>query len=548
MGAGLYVAPGIRQASPVMRQAWTGWMNPAPAIRTRAQRGRFGWRSSRPTLKPTRGTYVRDPYRLEIPRSPRPDGSGRWLTWSLPEEESIGQVALRTAPEALLVVGLMVMIGEQLQGLARMAQDWSQFNRSQSLPAATPAGSLVPGIPYFGSRSATGVTECRATFTSMQIDGDGIVQEIERDVLKLLAPNDPVPVLMYGAELYGPDAMPTGFYKNLYWTWPIQQGQLTNKELAYGSAWSFMRLYIKNARVELQPLTGTGQASPFPPGVMTADGRIPTSAKAIKAAGMIDSDPKPQPPSPTPAYLPKTAPAAVPDAETLPLPGTRPTPVTPALPGTVTQPSPATPGTAPETTPQTPPLPLPWWPATQTRGLRPVQSPWQVGNDGRAQTEPDTKVDPTDKDSHFINGKEIKGKGARPDLVSIARELARVEDKVAKIMTHGPEGNGIDWIDRLLDLLPYMQQLIDALIPDVEGYTWEVAAPCDKDADKNPLIVSYELPSEEYMPAAIRRLDAIMDMMKQTIAWRRPVCKGAVTNNVTITAYGIDNPDTSQDA
>lgn len=164
-----------------------------------------------------------------------------------------------------------------------------------------------------------------------------------------------------------------------------------------------------------------------------------------------------------------------------------------------------------------------------------------LSNAGTVPATAPAPVTATDPTAHIINGIAISGATARADLASIAAELTRVESKLASMMRPAQERpSGEDWIDDLADLLELARSIYDLMTYDVPETEWQVVAPCDKNPDGTQKSIKIEFPTEDYLPAMLRRMEALMGVYGNTLAWRRGVCKGAVTNNVTITAYSID--------
>jgi hypothetical protein len=133
----------------------------------------------------------------------------------------------------------------------------------------------------------------------------------------------------------------------------------------------------------------------------------------------------------------------------------------------------------------------------------------------------------------------------RPNLIGIASELGKLEQKLAKI--GGTPAPSLDF-SPLVDLL---NTIIDTLSNGGgggdSGYTdynsYLFSPPYDEAGVGLAEEKTYEFFSDTYGPATIARLDAIADALQAMAAWRVKLSKGnAVRPNVTLTAYGTPDP------
>jgi len=133
----------------------------------------------------------------------------------------------------------------------------------------------------------------------------------------------------------------------------------------------------------------------------------------------------------------------------------------------------------------------------------------------------------------------------RPDLIGIASELGKLEQKLAKI--GGTPAPSLD-LSPLVDLL---NTIIETLASGGSGgssgltdnNSYSFTPPYDDVAFSNAEERFYYLEPQEYGPATIARLDAIADALQVMAAWRVKLSKGnAVRPNVTLTAYGTPDP------
>jgi hypothetical protein len=131
-------------------------------------------------------------------------------------------------------------------------------------------------------------------------------------------------------------------------------------------------------------------------------------------------------------------------------------------------------------------------------------------------------------------------------LVGIAQELGRVESKLESLIRGADRlGNPTNQLENLKNLLDLAQYLADLLTADVPATNYEITAPCDKDANGNPLKFRRSFPAEDYMPATLRRTEAILDALATLARWKQRTCAplgGQPVNNVTITAYEVMEP------
>ena len=56
------------------------------------------------------------------------------------------------------------------------------------------------------------------------------------------------------------------------------------------------------------------------------------------------------------------------------------------------------------------------------------------------------------------------------------------------------------------------------------GVTYTMTAPCNKDAEGNPLVWTGEIPQQEINAAILDRLDAISNQISQHLEWKTPIC------------------------
>jgi hypothetical protein len=149
----------------------------------------------------------------------------------------------------------------------------------------------------------------------------------------------------------------------------------------------------------------------------------------------------------------------------------------------------------------------------------------------------------TSTDQRVYGSQVITSIGVRPDVVAIAEEVGRMEQKLGRLL--GGMDTTPDWLDGALG--PLLNQLkdvlLDALVVDVPATVYDFEAPCDKDAEGDPLVHQAEIEAADYQPAIVARLDAIAAAMGILKGWKQPMCRTSPPrSNVTVTAFEF-NPE-----
>jgi len=149
----------------------------------------------------------------------------------------------------------------------------------------------------------------------------------------------------------------------------------------------------------------------------------------------------------------------------------------------------------------------------------------------------------TSTDQRVYGSQVITSIGVRPDVVAIAEEVGRMEQKLGRLlMSQDPSP---DWLDSVAGQLisRLLSELIDALVVDVPATVYEFEAPCDVDANGDPVVLEQAIAAADYQPAIVARLDAIAAAMGILKGWKQPMCRvNPPQSNVTVTAYEYD-PD-----
>ena len=147
----------------------------------------------------------------------------------------------------------------------------------------------------------------------------------------------------------------------------------------------------------------------------------------------------------------------------------------------------------------------------------------------------------TPTDQRQYGSQTITSIGVRPDVVAIAEEVGRMEQKLGRLlMSQDPSP---DWLDSVAGQLinRLLSELIDALVVEVPATSYDFEAPCDVDANGDPVVWEQAIAAADYQPAIVARLDAIAAAMGILKGWKQPMCRTSPPrSNVTVTAYEFD--------
>ena len=92
-----------------------------------------------------------------------------------------------------------------------------------------------------------------------------------------------------------------------------------------------------------------------------------------------------------------------------------------------------------------------------------------------------------------------------------------------------PDGTPF-WLEALREVLAgaagalLAEQISDLFEQPYQGVTYEMTAPCNVDAEGNPLVWTGEIPQQKFNEAVLDRLDAISAQISQALAWKTPIC------------------------
>jgi hypothetical protein len=255
---------------------------------------------------------------------------------------------------------------------------------------------------------------------------------------------------------------------------------------------------------------------------------VPVVAVAAKAAAVLPattSNPaKSRPPVNLPP-LPQPVPGVAPLVEEVPQIGGAGRQVTTVI-GTLRK-------LAPAVVPRIAPLP-----ARPIPNLQP-----QITPAGQTLPAPAPAPATTPTDLRKYGTQTITSIGVRPDLVSIAEEVGRIEQKTGRMLQDIDKTP--DWLEGAIGPLlnALREAILDALVVDVPATVYEYEAPCDKDTNGDPVVLEQAIAAADYQPAIVARLDAIAEAMGVLKGWKQPLCRTSPPrSNVTVTAYEF-NPE-----
>lgn len=141
----------------------------------------------------------------------------------------------------------------------------------------------------------------------------------------------------------------------------------------------------------------------------------------------------------------------------------------------------------------------------------------------------------TEKTAHVVAGLQITATSARADLTAIAQELARVEQKTARIL-EGIEDNVRGDVS-LGDLLALLTPLLDLLLNQRDGGAYELSSPCEVDESGVPLEPREASYAGGYVIDNISsKVDAIAQLLQHHKDMKQPNCDGSElpSTNVTV--------------
>ena len=230
-------------------------------------------------------------------------------------------------------------------------------------------------------------------------------------------------------------------------------------------------------------------------------------------------------------YKPTPQPAKTPEREEEPkrFPGPITIPQPPETePAPLPQPE-TEPDKAPLPQPPTVPIPAPPVPAPEPEVGVPIDpnSPTPLpplDNEGKPIPLPLPPATPNDQ--HTVNGNvPVGGTGPRPDIAGVAKEVGRIEQKLAKMMQQAGTGG-----PSLAELLLLLESLLGYFQPNVPGDIYRLVSVCEKDEDGEPVSRAVEqvIPSTDSISAILSRLDALVPLLQGQKDFKQPICRDKV--------------------
>jgi hypothetical protein len=147
--------------------------------------------------------------------------------------------------------------------------------------------------------------------------------------------------------------------------------------------------------------------------------------------------------------------------------------------------------------------------------------------DGRPQTQPQAAPITTKPGAHVVGTQVIPDNGPRPDLVAIASEVGRLEQKTARILRDGPQAMP----PNLGDLAGLVQQVIQALAGLNDQGSYSLGGPCERDEQGNAIPFAETVETWEWggspfvLQNIAQRVDVLAEMMQKAQLLRQPTCK-----------------------
>jgi hypothetical protein len=160
----------------------------------------------------------------------------------------------------------------------------------------------------------------------------------------------------------------------------------------------------------------------------------------------------------------------------------------------------------------------------------------------------------TSPESDFVTpgAEPVTGVTVRPDLVSIAREVGRIEQKTQRILNGevdlSGDGGGGGVGECRFETDPIWQQILSTLLESDGPGAYELQGPCDRDEEGNllePVQAQWGL-SIGIKGTIIKRLDALAELLQAHKNQRQPICTPgrAVGQPVTVTFEEVqEGPD-----
>ena len=161
--------------------------------------------------------------------------------------------------------------------------------------------------------------------------------------------------------------------------------------------------------------------------------------------------------------------------------------------------------------------------------------------DGKPLPVTAAKPTPTPKDAHVVNNQIIPANGPQPSLDGIAKEVGRIESKMASVMKSAPLKDPLEW-DEIIAILRLLKDLFDGITDDEPQSAYQISSPCELDDQEQRIVFASTIAaSTDKFGAIINRINAVADLLQHSKNLKQPLCPGqrfpvsgqAVTVNFT---------------
>jgi hypothetical protein len=164
--------------------------------------------------------------------------------------------------------------------------------------------------------------------------------------------------------------------------------------------------------------------------------------------------------------------------------------------------------------------------------------------DGAVVPQAPAPIAVTPSDAHFPvpGGAPVLGNGPQPKPETIAQELGRLEQKLARLSDPGPEGPG-DGSDRLQLLSDLIGRLIEFATSMTSGGGYSLSSPCELDAAGQRIVLTVNYPGATNSLGVLgNKIDALAGVLQVHKDLKQPNCKqpAAVGQPVTVNFVQVD--------
>lgn len=242
--------------------------------------------------------------------------------------------------------------------------------------------------------------------------------------------------------------------------------------------------------------------------------------------GSTDPLPEAEPvypgPAPNPQIEPEPLPAPQPaPAQPAPLPL-----VVPAVPGADPVAPPASPPATPSTTPANPPARRPQAPPVPTP--LPVETPTPQAEPTENGALVPTPVPPpivTPEDAHFVGGQPVRSPGPAPTPEGIAKEVGRIEEKLAMLLDPKKAGSSSN-LDRLGELTKLVMDIVNILTGLTGAGAYTLSSPCVLDENDQRIVTTVNYGAGLTTLGLLNnKVDALATLLQAHKDLKQPICR-----------------------